>query len=139
MATPSKLAHVVYMTRRYDEMLSWYQNVFEARVQHHNPAVAVLTYDDEHHRVAFVNIAVLNPEGAETDANSKVGVNHVGYTFSNVGELLDTYDRLKGLGITPYWQVHHGVTLSLYYRIPTAIAWSSRLIVVATPKRHISI
>lgn len=118
MATPSKLAHVVYMTRRYDEMLSWYQNVFEARVQHHNPAFAFLTYDDEHHRFAFVNMAVLNPEGAETDANSKVGVNHVGYTFSNVGELLDTYDRLKGLGITPYWQVHHGVTLSLYYQDP---------------------
>jgi len=24
---PSKLAHVVYMTRRYDEMLDWYQKV----------------------------------------------------------------------------------------------------------------
>ena len=39
---PSKLAHVVYMTRRYDEMLDWYQKVFEAKVQHRNPAFAFL-------------------------------------------------------------------------------------------------
>ena len=37
MAKPSKLAHVVYMTRRFDEMVSWYQSVFEARVQYQNP------------------------------------------------------------------------------------------------------
>ena len=40
MATPSKLAHVVYMTRRFDEMISWYKTVFEARVQYENPAFA---------------------------------------------------------------------------------------------------
>ena len=118
MAPPTKLAHVVYMTRRYDEMLSWYQNVFEAKVQHQNPAFAFLTYDDEHHRFAFVNMTVIKPDGTETDASSKVGVNHVGYTFSNVGQLLDNYDRLKALGITPYWQIHHGVTLSMYYQDP---------------------
>lgn len=118
MATPSKLAHVVYMTRRFDEMLSWYQNVFEAKVQHQNPAFAFLTFDDEHHRFAFVNMSVLHPDGTETDSVSKVGVNHLGYTYSNAGELLETYGRLRDLGITPYWQVHHGVTLSLYYQDP---------------------
>ena len=118
MSKPSKLAHVVYMTRRYDEMLSWYQTVFEARVQYQNPAFAFLTYDDEHHRFAFVNMSVINPDVVEMDATSKVGVNHIGYTFSNAGELLETYDRLKQAGIKPYWRVHHGVTLSVYYRDP---------------------
>jgi len=118
MARPSKLAHVVYMTRRYEEMLQWYQTVFEAKVQYQNPAFAFLTYDDEHHRFAFANMSVLNPDGIETDAVSKVGVNHVGYTFPNVGELLENYERLKEAGIEPYWRVHHGVTLSVYYRDP---------------------
>jgi catechol 2,3-dioxygenase-like lactoylglutathione lyase family enzyme len=118
MAKPSKLAHVVYMTRRYEEMLTWYQAVFEARVQYENPAFAFLTYDDEHHRFAFANMSVLNPDGTDTEATSKVGVNHVGYTFANAGELLENYDRLKQIGITPYWEVHHGVTLSMYYRDP---------------------
>ena len=118
MAKPSKLAHVVYMTRRYDEMLSWYQTVFEARVQYENPAFAFLTYDDEHHRFAFANMAILSPDGEAKEMPDGVGVNHVGYTFTNAGELLETYARLKESGITPYWEVHHGVTLSAYYRDP---------------------
>lgn len=118
MTKPTKLAHVVYMTRRYDEMLAWYEAVFMTRVQYHNPAFAFLTYDDEHHRFALVNMSVFHPDATETDAVSKVGVNHVGYTFANAGALLETYERLKKIGITPYWEVHHGVTLSLYYRDP---------------------
>jgi catechol-2,3-dioxygenase len=91
------------MTRRYAEMLAWYQAVFEAKVQYQNPAFAFLTYDDEHHRFAFANMSVLNPDGTEIDARSKVGVNHVGYTFADAGQLLENYDRLKQIGITPYW------------------------------------
>ena len=118
MASPAKLAHVVYMTRRFEQMVAWYETVFEAKVQCQNPAFAFLTYDDEHHRFAFVNMTVFNPDGVETDAVSKVGVNHVGYTYANIGELLETYDRLKRIGITPYWRVHHGLTLSVYYQDP---------------------
>jgi len=118
MAPPAKLAHVVYMTRRFYEMIPWYQTVFEARVQYQNPALAFLTYDSEHHRFAFANMTVLRPDDADTTANSKSGVNHVGYTYATVGELLETYDRLKQLGITPYWRVHHGVTLSMYFQDP---------------------
>jgi catechol 2,3-dioxygenase-like lactoylglutathione lyase family enzyme len=62
MAKPSKLAHVVYMTRRYEEMLVWYKTVFEARLQYENPAFAFRTYDDEHHRFAFANMEVLSPK-----------------------------------------------------------------------------
>ena len=118
MAKPSKLAHVVYMTRRFDEMISWYQAVFEARVQYQNPAFAFLTYDDEHHRFGFANMAAFNPNGETTEMPAGAGVNHVGYTFANAGELLENYGRLKELGITPYWRVHQGVTLSVYYRDP---------------------
>jgi catechol-2,3-dioxygenase len=118
MAKPSKLAHVVYMTRRFEEMLAWYQGVFEATVQYQNPVLAFLTYDDEHHRFAFLNMAALEPDGISGKQPAGVGVNHVGYTFANVGDLLENYDRLKQLGIIPYWQIHHGVTLSMYYQDP---------------------
>ena len=43
MAKPSKFAHVVYQTRRFDEMLDWYKTVFEATVVYQNPALAFLT------------------------------------------------------------------------------------------------
>src|SRR5205085_5638761 len=118
MAKPTKFAHVVYQTRRFDEMLDWYQKVFEAKVVYQNPGLAFLTYDDEHHRFALVNMSVFKPDGVEARERPDTGVNHVAYTYANVGDLLETYARLKQEGITPYWPIHHGMTLSLYYRDP---------------------
>lgn len=65
---PAKFVHVVYRTRRFEPMIAWYQAVFDARVQYQNPALAFLTYDDEHHRFAFANLAVLQPEGSDLEA-----------------------------------------------------------------------
>jgi catechol-2,3-dioxygenase len=118
MVKPVKFAHVVYMTRRFDEMLAWYRDVFEAEVVYQNPALAFLTYDDEHHRFAFANLDVMKPGASAQVDRGEIGVNHVAYTYASAGDLLHTYARLKRAGITPYWPVHHGVTLSLYYADP---------------------
>lgn len=118
MVKPVKFAHVVYQTRRFDEMIAWYQRVFEAEVVHQDPALAFLTYDGEHHRFAFANLDVLKPDGGGTDDRGSIGVNHVAYTYSSAGELLETYAWLKEAGIQPYWSIHHGITLSNYYRDP---------------------
>jgi len=118
MAKPKKMAHVVYSTRRFEEMIDWYQKVFEAKVVYQNPVIAFLTYDDEHHRFAFANLSLLSPSSVQAEERDKAGVNHVAYTYTNLGDLLATYERLKQMDITPYWPVHHGVTLSLYYQDP---------------------
>jgi catechol 2,3-dioxygenase-like lactoylglutathione lyase family enzyme len=118
MARPSKFAHVVYSTRRFDEMIDWDQGVFEAKVVYQNPVFAFLTYDDEHHRFAFANLSVLTPDSVASGPRDNAGVNHVAYTYANLGDLLATYERLKQMGVTPYWRIHHGITLSLYYRDP---------------------
>ena len=118
MVKPTKFAHVVYMTRRFDEMIAWYRNVFEAEVVYENPALAFLTYDDEHHRLASAKLDVLKPGGKSRDDRGEIGVNHVAYTYGSAGDLLDTYARLKREGIEPYWPVHHGTTMSLYYADP---------------------
>jgi catechol-2,3-dioxygenase len=115
---PAKFVHVVYRTRRFDEMLRWYQAVFDARVQHQDPVLAFLTYDDEHHRFAFVNLAIVDPEGKEVDRSGIVGVDHVAYTYPSLRDLFENYAQLKDLGITPYWCIHHGITVSMYYGDP---------------------
>ena len=118
MAKPSKFAHIVYRTRRFEEMIAWYEKVFEAKVQYRNPVLAFLTYDEEHHRFAFANLSALNPEGAPTAGRPDVGVDHVAYTYASLADLVDTYTRLKRQGIVPYWPIRHGPTLSLYYKDP---------------------
>jgi len=115
---PKKFAHVVYRTRRFDEMLKWYTAVFDAKVQYANPVVAFLTYDDEHHRFAFANMSLIQPEGTETDKLGVIGVDHVAYTYASLGDLFENYATLKGSGIAPYWCIHHGITVSMYYADP---------------------
>jgi catechol-2,3-dioxygenase len=120
MAKPSKFAHIVYRTRRFEEMIAWYEKVFEAKVQYRNPVLAFLTYDEEHHRFAFANLSVINPEGAASAGRPRpdAGVDHVAYTYASLADLVDTYTRLKREGIVPYWPIRHGPTLSLYYKDP---------------------
>ena len=115
---PAKFVHVVYRTRRFEQMLRWYQTVFDAKVQHQNPALAFLTYDDEHHRFAFANLDILQPGGTETDRRGLIGVDHVAYTYTSLNDLLENYAQLKAQGIRPYWCIHHGFTVSMYYADP---------------------
>src|SRR5262245_29266907 len=115
---PQKFVHVVYRTRRFAQMLAWYQAVFDARIQYQNPALAFLTYDDEHHRFAFASLAVLQPGGTETDRRGLIGVDHVAYTYASLRDLFENYAQLRASGIKPYWCVHHGMTVSMYYADP---------------------
>ncbi len=115
---PKKFVHVVYRTRRFAEMLAWYETVFDAKVQYQDPALAFLTYDDEHHRFAFANLDVIQPGAPEPAARNLVGVDHVAYTYGSLSELFENYAWLKERGIKPYWCIHHGITLSMYYADP---------------------
>jgi len=115
---PAKFVHVVYRTRRFNQMLGWYQAVFDAKIQHQNPALAFLTYDGEHHRFAFANLDILQPEGTEADRRGMIGVDHVAYTYASLKDLFENYAQLKAQGIRPYWCVHHGITVSMYYADP---------------------
>jgi len=115
---PTKLAHVVYRTRRFEQMLQWYKSVFGAKVRYQNPALAFLTYDDEHHRFAFVDLLIVQPDETETERQDLIGVDHVAYAYASLDDLLENYSQLKANGILPYWCIHHGVTVSMYYADP---------------------
>jgi catechol-2,3-dioxygenase len=115
---PARFVHVVYRTRRFEAMVRWYQTVFDAKLQFKNPVLAFLTYDDEHHRFAFVNLEALQPDGQDKDRQGIIGVDHVAYTYASLTDLLQNYVQLKAVGIVPYWCIHHGITVSMYYGDP---------------------
>ncbi len=115
---PARFVHVVYRTRRFEDMIRWYETVFDCRVQYQNPVLAFLTYDDEHHRVALINMAAVQPDGDMASKQGAVGVDHVAYTYETVEDLAENYGYLEEKGILPYWCVHHGVTMSMYYADP---------------------
>jgi catechol-2,3-dioxygenase len=114
---PARFVHVVYRTRRFKEMIKWYETVFDAEVRYQTPVLAFLSYDDEHHRIALINMAVVHPDTAG-DRRGLIGVDHVAYTYNSVDDLFENYAQLKDKGIRPYWCIHHGVTMSMYYADP---------------------
>ena len=56
---PSKLAHLVFQTNRLPAMRDWYCAVLDGHVIYENPQLCFVTYDDEHHRVAFIDFGPL--------------------------------------------------------------------------------
>ena len=110
---PTKLAHVVRRTSRFDDMVAWYRTVLGAKIVHTDGVLAFLTYDDEHHRIAIAAIPGLPDLPAMA-----AGTDHIAFSYGDLGDLLYTYERLKAADVTPYWCINHGPTTSLYYKDP---------------------
>lgn len=111
---PAKLAHLVFRTNQLQTMLDWYCKVLVARPSHRQEKIAFITYDDEHHRVAFVAASQYQAK----QPGFSVGFYHVAFSYTSLGELLGTYLRLKDEGITPWRAINHGPTVSFYYKDP---------------------
>src|SRR5215475_4364065 len=97
---PQKLAHIVRRTSRFDELVRWYCTVLGAEIVHSDGVLAFLTYDDEHHRIAIAGIPGLDEQPAMA-----AGTDHVAFTYGNLGDLFQTYRRLKAGGIEPFWAI----------------------------------
>lgn len=110
---PARLAHVVLRSGRYDETLAWWQTVLGARIVHGNPVVTFLTYDDEHHRLAIINMG-----DADAPAPGTTGMEHFAFTYDSLEDLVATYERLHAQGIDPFSCINHGMTLSMYFSDP---------------------
>jgi len=120
---PTKLAHLVFQTNRMKDMRDWYCLVLGGHAVYEDQHLSFVTYDDEHHRVAFVDFGPLAPrdDGAGklmVRPSDRPGLHHVAFTFGSLGDLLDNYVRLKERGIRPFFCVNHGPTTSMYYADP---------------------
>lgn len=113
--SPAKLSHIVVRTANLAKLKDWYLTLLGAHVSYENEMVCFMTYDDEHHRVGIVQLPGIS---SDAPAAPPPGLEHVSFTYSDLGQLLATYRRLKKLGIEPFWTINHGPTISMYYRDP---------------------
>lgn len=111
--SPARLAHFVLRTSKFDEMIAWYTTVLGAKPAFQNEILAFLSYDEEHHRVAIINYPDLEKQG-----DGVAGFHHAAFTYNALSDLLYSYKRLKGEGITPIFPINHGPTTSMYYADP---------------------
>jgi catechol 2,3-dioxygenase len=113
-------------TRRMAAMVDWYAKVLGMTPVHQSSATlgkdaavsvsaAWITNDRANHRIGLFSAPALR------DAPDKAGltrIQHVAFEYVTIDDLLNTYLRLKGLGIEPLIAADHGATTSLYYADP---------------------
>lgn len=111
--SPKKLAHIVLRTGKFKAMVAFYKTFLGAHASHETDALAFLTYDEEHHRIAIAHVPGTSPK-----VRTSSGLEHVAFTFDTLNDLLLAYKQRKALGIEPLWSVNHGPTISIYYQDP---------------------
>ncbi|KAI1185448.1 Glyoxalase/Bleomycin resistance protein/Dihydroxybiphenyl dioxygenase [Nemania serpens] len=111
--SPKAMVHVVLKTPDLKTMSTFYKTFLGAHASWENEHMAFLTYDDEHHRIAIVEI----PGLAGKDRKS-AGLDHVAFTYDTLADLLTAYKQRKALRILPVWCINHGPTMSMYYEDP---------------------
>lgn len=110
---PLKFEHAVLRTGQLQPMVDWYTAVLQAEVSFGNAAIAFLSYDEQNHRIAILAI----PGTVPRPPNS-AGLDHLAFTYADMGELVTTYERLKAQEIIPHRAMSHGSSTSMYYRDP---------------------
>ncbi len=113
---PKWMAHLVLATRDKKRLAGWYAKVFGTKNFLNDGPILFTSFDQEHHRIAFVEMANAVPP----DGRQHVGMMHVAFSYGAYAlkELLETWERLKADGIEPRAAVNHGTTCSLYYIDP---------------------
>jgi catechol-2,3-dioxygenase len=110
---PARLSHAVFRTTHLKEMVEWYTTVLNAKVLFRNDLIAFMTYDEEHHRIAIAAFP-----GVVEKPKHSAGLDHLAFFYATFSDWIGNYARLKAAGITPRVGIHHGLTMSLYYRDP---------------------
>ena len=109
LVAPRKFSRVVLKTTmaRFDDMVGFWttmtNGVCALRTQNADSGLALIAYDDEHHRMAIV--------GSSTDVSAErrpgdSGLDHVAFSFDTLDALMEQYARLRDEhGIRPSWSV----------------------------------
>jgi catechol 2,3-dioxygenase-like lactoylglutathione lyase family enzyme len=118
VAKPIKLSHYVLQSQNPHRLASWYAALLDADIVFKTDFLTLLTYDDEHHRIAFAALPAATDGQVAKRENGQPGLSHVAFGFESLSELLTCFEDARGRGDTPVVSLHHGPTISLYYKDP---------------------
>jgi catechol-2,3-dioxygenase len=107
--------HVNLKTIRMTEMIEWYGKVIGSRKQFQNEVMGFVTNDDVPGRIALLTSPKLTDD---PDRARHTGMHHSAFEYASIDDLLESWVRLKELGIEPHMALDHGFALSFYYVDP---------------------
>jgi hypothetical protein len=118
VSKPVKLSHYVLQSPDPKRLALWYASLLGGDVVFQTDFLTLVTYDEEHHRVAFVGLPPSKDGKMPRREGGKPGLSHVGFGYRSMRELLECFDSAKARGDLPVSSLHHGITISLYYKDP---------------------
>lgn len=109
--------HFGVLTAHLEEMMNWYAKVLgmTTNFQSTTIGIAFLSNDRAHHRMALIAWPGLKDDH---DNNLHAKLQHVAFEYATIDDLLNTWERLKGLSIEPVLAADHGMTTAFYYKDP---------------------
>ncbi len=110
-----KFHHVNLKTTRLQEMVDFYCTLVGAEVVFQDQLGAWLSNDDANHRIALLAFPNFVDD---PDKETRTGMHHLAFEYSDFEELNASYLRLKEAGILPALCLDHGMTLSYYHADP---------------------
>lgn len=113
VTSPKALCHAVLRTGNLKAMETFYLHFLGGTITHSNQFLSFITYDEEHHRIALLEVP-----GTQPKVSTTCGLEHIAFGFSTLSELLLSYRQRQKVGIQPTWCINHGPTTSIYYKDP---------------------
>lgn len=107
--------HTTFATLKLDEMVAFYEAVAGLEPVYYGKDGAWLTNDEANHRIALLAFPGLKEP---KDKGHTAGLHHTAFEYTDFGQWLDNYVRLRAAGILPFLNLDHGMTLSMYYQDP---------------------
>ena len=120
------LHHFGVETRHLERMVDWYARVVGmVTIYQSSNALgsedgvsmsgAFVSNDRANHRMALFSLPELKED---TDKHAHTKLQHVAFEYATIDDLLNSYSRIKRLGIEPVLTTDHGPTIAFYYEDP---------------------
>jgi catechol 2,3-dioxygenase-like lactoylglutathione lyase family enzyme len=111
--------HFGIATTRREEMVQWYRDVLGMEVVANPgqpvPFMTFVTNDNHHHRGGFFQTPNLVDD---PDRLEQSRVQHMAWEYEDIDQMLESWERIKNLGIEPVACWCHYVSFSFYYKDP---------------------
>ena len=120
------LHHFGVTTRHLERMVDWYSKVL-GMVSIYSTSnsldsksavamsIAFVSNDKANHRIAIISLPELKDD---TDKKGQTKLQHVAFEYATIDDLLNSYVRIKELGIEPVLTTDHGPSIAFYYKDP---------------------
>jgi catechol 2,3-dioxygenase len=116
--------HVGINTKNIETMIEWYAKVLGKKPNFVSLSpsekailpfkIALLTNDKANHRISLLSL----PGLSDSTEKHRTKIHHFAFECKTIGDLLNSYMRLKDLKIVPIIVMYHSATTSFYYHDP---------------------